>query len=93
MVGLMRKSIRREIRRNGQFYNLFFIRPKDRTDTQRYAEKLASMKNVAEVMVTEGECGFIVKARSASPEARSVVEQSLARTSYKKIVSYYQYRR
>lgn len=81
------------IRRNGQVYNLFFIKPKERTNTHRYAERLAAMKDVAEVMITEGECGFIVKARGSEVKAGSKLEESLSRSSYKKIASYYQYRR
>lgn len=89
----MRRNRLSRVRIDDRQYELFFIRPKERTDARKYAEKLARMDNVAEVLVTEGECGFIVKARSGSHDAESVVEQILARTSYKKIASYYQYRK
>jgi len=50
------------------------------------------LNNVSEVMVTEGECGFIVKTRSGlSPELSKM--NPLAKDSYKRITSYYQYRR
>jgi hypothetical protein len=86
------KTVRR-IRRNGQHYSLFFIRPKACTDVHRYAEKLASRKNVAEVMVTTGECGFIVKTKGKELERQTEKDPILAKSSYKRISSYYQYKR
>jgi hypothetical protein len=83
----------KSIRRNGRFYNLFFIKPKKNIDTHGYAERLAGMRNVAEVMVTEGECGFIVKAKTEDHEEIPKKMTVLSRSSYKRIVSYYQYRR
>ncbi len=84
-------TTRKAIRREGQQYNLFFIRPKARTDVHRYAERLASMGNVTEVMVTEGECGFIVKAKGSHDTGEK--QPILSRNSYKRITSYYQYRK
>lgn len=89
----MRNNAHRRIRRNGQQYSLFFIKPKERTDAHKRAESLARMANVTEVMVTEGECGFIVKAKATPHEANSRRQVALARNSYKKIASYYQYRK
>ena len=81
----------RRIRRNGQQYSLFFIRPKENSNAHKYAERLASMEGVAEVMVTEGECGFVVKAKEDS----NIGEKSpiLTKNSYKRLVSYYQYKK
>ena len=88
----MGARIIRRIRRNGQHYNLFFIRPKRRTNAHEYAERLASLRNVAEVMITEGECGFIVKAKGSLETDRGPIP-ALSRNSYKRITSYYQYRK
>ena len=41
----------------------FFIKPKEGTDTNKFVEKLFSLKNVQEVILTEGDCGYIVKTR------------------------------
>ena len=60
----MKVSRHASIKISGHHYDLFFIKPKSNANAHKYAKKLASMKNVAEVLVTEGECGFIVKARS-----------------------------
>ncbi len=89
----MTAKIATRIRRDGRHYSLFFIRPRARTNAHRYAERLALIKDVAEVMVTEGECGFIVKARGVGIGGGGKVAQALARSSYKRISGYYQYRR
>jgi DNA-binding Lrp family transcriptional regulator len=89
----MNAKMTKRIRRNGQHYSLFFIRPKVRTDVHRYAERLASMEDVAEVMVTTGECGFIVKTKGSDMEQRTGKDPFIAKNSYKKITCYYQYRR
>lgn len=82
---------KRQIRviRQGQHYNLFFIRPQEKVDAGKYAEKLASEDSVAEVMITEGECGFIVKARARQNSGAL----PFSRNSYKRITSYYQYKK
>lgn len=85
---------KRKVRRNDRFYNLFFIKPKENINAYKYAENLASIKNVAEVMITEGECGYIVKAKESNNTDINIMTKSrLARRSYKKIASYYQYRK
>lgn len=80
----------RRIRRNGQQYSLFFIRPKENSNAHKYAERLAAVDGVTEVMVTEGECGFVVKARNPSIGEKSPI---LSRNSYKRLTSYYQYKK
>lgn len=88
----MRRGRIVKVRREGQSYSLFFIKPKSRIDANRYAEKLASMEDVEEVMMTEGECGFIVKTRDKHEPMPSNMAV-LAKTSYKRINSYYQYKK
>lgn len=80
----------RRIRRNGQQYSLFFIKPKENSNAHEYAERLASMEGVAEVMVTDGECGFVVKAKNPNIDEKSPI---LAKNSYKRLTSYYQYKK
>ncbi len=89
----MAARIATRIRRDGRHYSLFFIRPKARTNAHRYAERLAQIKDVAEVMVTEGECGFIVKARGIGIGEDGKGVEMLARSSYNRIAGYYHYRR
>lgn len=89
----MRRNRLNRVKVDDRQYDLFFIKPKARTNVHRYAEKLASMKHVAEVMVTAGECGFIVKTKGDTPEELPQKETIIAKSSYKKISSYYQYRR
>ena len=90
----MKDSRHTAIKISGHHYDLFFIKPKSNANAHTYAKRLASMKNVAEVLVTEGECGFIVKARgrvaAAYKRDKAVV---LQRSSYKQMTSYLQYRR
>ena len=88
---LRRKRLRR-VKVDYRQCRLFFIKPRENTDAHSYAEKLALMSNVQEVMVTEGECGFIVKTRGDVLEEIPEKELLIAKSSYKKISSYYQYR-
>ncbi len=86
----MKNSRHTRVRISGHHYDLFFIKPKHKANAHAYAEKLALIKGVAEVLVTEGECGFIVKARNKAAQNEKVVV--LERSSYKQITSYLQYR-
>ena len=86
----MKNSRHTRVRISGHHYDLFFIKPKHKANAHAYAEKLALIKGVAEVLVTEGECGFIVKARNTNTEKGEKIV-ILGRDSYKQITSYYQY--
>ena len=41
----------------------YFIKPKPNSNASEIAERLAGLKQVESVFLTEGDCGFIVKAR------------------------------
>lgn len=50
-----------KIVRNTNGYSLFFVRPGMGRDAHRSAMRLMEMREVKEVLITEGECGFVVK--------------------------------
>lgn len=88
----MRTKPLKRVRKTSRQYNLFFIRPKVRTNAHLQAVRLAMLNNVSEVMVTEGECGFIVKTTDGL-NSGSNRNAALSKSSYKKIRTYYQYRK
>ena len=89
----MRNGRHTKVRISGHHYDLFFIKPKHKANAHVYAERLASMKDVAEVLVTEGECGFIVKARNNVSAGKAEKMVMLERRSYEQMTSYLQYKR
>ncbi len=48
--------------KNVSGYNLFFVMPEGGRDVHKSAKKLIGIKRVREVLITEGDCGFVVKA-------------------------------
>ena len=54
---------RRNTDGSGAQYAFYIIEPEDNGDARGFAKKLISYKGVHEVYITEGTCGFIVKAR------------------------------
>ena len=57
-----------KISTNNNGHSLFFVMPKGGKNVHKSAEKLIGFKAVREVMITEGDCGFVVK---ADPDAES----------------------
>ena len=53
-----RKSSKRQA-----FYKFYFLRPKENADADLIAERLMDLSSVQEVFLTEGDFGYVVKAR------------------------------
>ena len=85
------------VKKNGRTFHKFFIlRPKDGVEIAKVANELLALNDVLEVYVTEGNAGFMVKARfdgEREPEdvARYIKENVDNR--YGTLVSYLNYKR
>jgi DNA-binding Lrp family transcriptional regulator len=82
-------------RQSGRIYNLYLMNPKSGSAACEIAEKLMKISAVEEVLVTEGDYGFMVKAK-ATPDGRRVYNaiQGQARGETRTLTtSYYRYRK
>ena len=70
-------------------FSMFFLRPKKALDVHAVARKLVSTKGVSEVLITEGEYGFIVK---ASEDCHDKIFNAVSR-GYRKVACFYRYRK
>ena len=66
--------------KNNSLHKFFFLRPKANMDARAVAEKLISLKNVQEVIMTEGDVGYIVKTRLFSDKSDRETERMIARS-------------
>ena len=53
-----------KIRRVSHGYHYFLVRPATACDVHRSAKRMMGIERICEVLVTEGEYGFVVKARA-----------------------------
>lgn len=82
--------------RRTAMHKFYFIKPRSNADAGKLAEKLIELKPVEQVFLTEGDCGFIVKARLMNDkEPKDVVRyiSKMIGSSYGKVVSHYEYRK
>ncbi|MDE1834736.1 MAG: hypothetical protein KGH64_05360 [Candidatus Micrarchaeota archaeon] len=49
-------------------YDYFFVKPSENGNAHKTARKLISLRRVREVAITEGDCGFVVKAEQVYEE-------------------------
>ena len=81
-------------RRASMFYRFYLIKPPRNANADKLAEELIGIRDVEEVFVTDGDYGFLVKARFFSDrepdDACRYIESRLS-GSYGKITSHYQY--
>ncbi len=83
-------------RKNSSLHRFYLISPRENADASSLAEKLLSLKPVQEVFLTDGDFGYIVKARfSKDNEPEDAVDHLAKRIDSKfgKVVSYYQYKK
>ncbi len=83
-------------KRIGAMYGLYFVRPKENADAGGIAEKLMMFESVKEVLLTEGDCGFVVKARFTDGKEPLDVADYISKnisSRYGKAVSHYEYRK
>jgi len=74
LVGKMRQTKRAKLRGN-PLHKFLFLRPRENVNAEALAEKLLSLKNVQEVILTEGDCGYIVKTRFLSDKSDKEAEE------------------
>ena len=67
-------------RRGNPLHKFFFPKPKTDVDSKAVMEKLFSLKNVQEVIMTEGDVGYIVKTRLFSDKSDRETERLIARS-------------
>lgn len=74
--------------------SLFFVKPARSANAYLTARKLASISKVKEVLITEGEYGFVVRTAGAYGDADAVVKRisKVVGANPKKAVSYCQVR-
>jgi len=60
------------IKRISKNYRLYLVKPQEKKDAHALAERIASIKSVDEVMLTEGEYGYLVKVKDDGQEIRKL---------------------
>jgi hypothetical protein len=87
----MSKRTRRET-----MHRLYFVKPRENADAGEIAERLIGLQHVEEVLLTEGDCGFIVKARFVDGREPKDVAEYISKnvgSRYGMVVSYCEYRK
>ena len=82
--------------KRGVLHKFYFIEPRENADADLLAEKLISLKPVEEVFLTDGDYGFIVKARFFKDEEPNDVTKYISSKMggrFGKVVSYIQYKK
>ncbi len=80
--------------KNARIGNLFLVRPGRTADVHESAKRLMEVGSVREVLITEGSCGFIVKAvpgAEAGPLGKEISRIVGGRSEV--AVCHYQYRK
>jgi DNA-binding Lrp family transcriptional regulator len=74
----------------------YLIRPKHNANIDELADRLISLKNVEEVLVTDGDYGFIVKTNSSKDKDYRNTEHYIQRkidNKFGSVTVYYQYKK
>ena len=81
--------------KRGKLHRFYLVEPKPNADADDLAEKLIALKPVEEVLLTDGDYGFIVKVRFTSgKEPKDVMDYINGNVSQRfgTVDSYYRYR-
>ncbi len=81
-------------RKREALHKFYFVRPRVNADANKLAERLIGLKAVEEVFLTEGDYGFVVKARFFKDQEPNDVGRYISRNvglEFGKVVSYCQY--
>lgn len=82
------------IKRSGNTYKFYLVEPPENGNADNLAAKLINIRNVEQVLVTDGDYGFIVKTRFfenlKDDHAYNYLSKKLG-GNFGKITSYYQY--
>jgi hypothetical protein len=79
---------------NGRSYSFYLIEPSENANADNMAEKLITLKDVIEVNVTDGDYGFIVKAKLPKDNKHDAAYNYLSKrlgSNFGRVTSYYQY--
>ena len=79
-----------------KFYKFYLVHPPKNADADHLAEQLIGIKNVEEVFVTDGDYGFVVKARFFDRKEPDDAYNYLSRKlggNFGRVTSYYQYKK
>ena len=79
-----------------KLHRMYFVKPKENANADKLAERFAGFDSVEEVLLTEGDFGFIVKARMDSATDNGDLARCIAEVSSGNcgtVVSYYKYRK
>ena len=82
--------------KKSSLHRFYLISPKQNLDAGLLAERLLSLEPVEEVFLTDGDFGYIVKARfSKEGEPKDVIRyiERHVDQRFGKVVSYYQYKK
>lgn len=77
-------------------HRFYFVRPRPNANAEELVMGLLKLGPVDQVFLTEGDCGFIVKARFIRDKEPKDVTDYISRnmgTRYGKVVSYCEYRK
>ncbi|MGC8585979.1 MAG: hypothetical protein ACP5K5_00310 [Candidatus Micrarchaeia archaeon] len=86
----------KKVSETSDYYKFFLLKPKANADARELAKKLISFDEVAEVYVTEGIAGFMVKAKFFSSDMPNSIERyikSRIGEDYGVLISPLQYRK
>lgn len=83
-------------RKKGVLHRFYLIEPKPNVNADELAEKLISLKPVEEVLVSDGDYGYLVKVRliggKEPVDVVNYLKEKMA-VKYGVVDSYYQYRK
>ena len=83
-------------RARNRLHRFYLIRPRENANIDELAERLISLKNVVEVLVTDGDYGFLVKTRFSKEKDISEAERYIQNNIDRKfgtVTSHYQYKK
>ncbi|MFI5412695.1 MAG: hypothetical protein ACHQX1_02290 [Candidatus Micrarchaeales archaeon] len=84
------------VRKKGILHKFYFIKPRENADADDLAERLISLKLVEEVFLTDGDYGFVVKARFLNGKEPDNVTRYISRNlsaKFGKVVSHYEFKK
>ncbi len=81
-------------KKKAALHRFYFIEPRPNADAEKLAMSLVELPNVQEVYLTEGDCGYIVKARFHNEKEPKDLVRYIANnisSKFGKVTSFVQY--
>ncbi len=82
--------------KRGVFHKFYLVHPKENANADELAERLIMLKPVEEVFLTDGDFGFVVKARFTDGKEPNDVTSFISKninSKFGKAVSHYEYKK